>query len=141
MIYDTFLHNVSNNAYGLISYRTTVAPIDFKNMTLNLVKNMEDSRTLMGIGLKHRMVFRSNAEDGGGKFSLYFRSRPAVEYGDRVGCLYSDLFMPCAMSKAQLGDAYTPVVGSMLFNTITNKPMWYTGSTWIYADGTDAHFE
>ena len=48
--------------------------------------------------------------------------------------------MPNAMSLAQLGNNYVPAIGSMLFNTMSNRPMWYTGEKWVYADGTDANF-
>ena len=139
-LYDTFLHDLSNNSYGLISSRTTDAAVDPRYMTLNLVKNINDSRNLVGVGFGNRMVFRGNSNDGGTPFSLYFRSRPAVEYDGRVGCLYSDLYMPYASYKYQLGDAYVPVIGSMVFNSATGKPMWYTGEKWVYADGTDADF-
>lgn len=29
-------------------------------------------------------------------------------------------------------------IGSMFFNTTVNKPVWWTGTKWVYADGTDA---
>lgn len=140
-IHNIFSHDVSNSAHGIKSYRTTYAPIESKELTLNLIRDNDHSKTFMGGGLAEKMVFQGCAENGGNRFSLYFRARPAIEWNDRLACLYSDLYMPNAMSKAQLGSNYTPVVGSMVFNTIVNKPMWYTGTKWVYADGTNADFE
>ena len=31
----------------------------------------------------------------------------------------------------------TPAEGQMAWNTTTKKPVWYNGTKWIYADGTD----
>lgn len=138
-LYQTFRHADGPYASMLRSFRTSDAPAESNAMTLNLV-HQADAPTFMGAGLGDRVVLRGRSEDDGPKLSLYLRARPAIGYGDRVGCLYSDLYMPYAVSVAQLGDNYVPVIGSMLFNTLSNRPMWYTGEKWVYADGTDADF-
>lgn len=138
-LYETFRNTALPYASMLKSSLTSDVPAETNSLTLNLIRQ-DDAPIFMGVGLNERMVLRGRLQDGGSTLSLYLRKRPVIGYDDKIGCLYSDLYMPYAMSLAQLGNNYVPVIGSMLFNTMTNRPMWYTGEKWVYADGTDANF-
>lgn len=40
------------------------------------------------------------------------------------------------VSTSNLNNISNPKVGTMVFYTTINKPVWYSGTSWITADGT-----
>ena len=41
------------------------------------------------------------------------------------------------ISTSNLNSVSNPKVGMMVFYTAVNKPVWYSGTSWVFADGTE----
>lgn len=78
--------------------------------------------------------------DKSGRMRLFSRPLSATTFSEYSGYEFAN-FVPVAndklpdLSVTQVGDFNT---GATRFDTTNNKPVWWDGSKWIYADGTVA---
>ena len=76
--------------------------------------------------------------------SISYESTPfGIPVADAQGILDANYF-PSTIGRTDSSSGITgnrpinPVIGFMYFDTTINKPVWYTGVKWVYADGTNA---
>ena len=78
--------------------------------------------------------------DKAGRLRLYSRPLSSSSFGEYSGYEVAN-FVPVSnddlpdLSTSQVGDFNT---GATRFDTSNNKPVWWDGAKWIYADGTTA---
>lgn len=135
----TYFPSLDNKTIIRCFYNTPTTP-DNNMPQLELLSSAVSDEQYYGVKLKNRIHFQGPVAESSKFLDFYLSKKPIIGTDSKIGVLYSDIYMPSAAHLYQLSPGYSPVIGSIVFNTATNKPMWYTGEKWVYADGTDANF-